>query len=104
MMCTTPLDARRSVLVIWILLTKAPCSFRAMTTSAPSTVMIFSPSMRSSAKTFPAATWYVRMSARLGSSRSSAIVTPSILARASKALSVGPKTVNGPSPSRVSTS
>merc|ERR1711904_446626 len=51
----------------------------------------------------PESTWYFRMSARSSRASNSALVTPKLSSRATKAASVGANTVNGPAPFKAST-
>merc|ERR1712226_819392 len=103
MMWITPLLASISAFVTLALLIITPPEPMNTSTSAPSTVLIISWSLRSLEWTEPEATWYVRTAWSslmfLGSNRWSRTSLGS-LANASL---VGANTVKGPGPERVST-
>ena len=101
-MWITPLLAVTSavVTVASLIITEPPETVNEA--SSPFSIVTVNPSVTALEATFPLRTWYVRISARVAFSSSVSNVDRSMPAFWN-AVSVGAKTVNGPSPCRTDT-
>ena len=102
MIWITPLLAVTSAVVTVASLILTVPSVTLNEASSPFSIVTVSPSVTALEATFPLRTWYVKISARVAFSSSVSNVDKSIPA-SWKAVSVGAKTVNGPSPCKTET-